>query len=146
MSFVDITFVDNGLTPEIATRLFGSVGWYVRPEEQYAKALDNSLFSVTVVCGGSVVGMGRLIGDGVMDWYVKDIIVLPEYQGRGIGRGIMEYLLNYIKKHSISGAIGTVVLMAAKGKEEFYKKLGFRVRPNEREGAGMMLQYGLENN
>lgn len=38
----------------------------------------------------------------------------------------------------------TVVLMAAKGKEEFYRKLGFRVRPNGCEGAGMMLQFGFE--
>ncbi|MCR5501527.1 MAG: GNAT family N-acetyltransferase [Lachnospiraceae bacterium] len=31
-----------------------------------------------------VVGMGRLVGDGVMYWYLQEIVVLPEYQGRGI--------------------------------------------------------------
>ena len=37
----------------------------------------------------------------------------------------------------------TVGLMAAKGKEEFYQKLGFRSRPNENEGDGMMINIQI---
>lgn len=33
--------------------------------------------------------------------------------------------------------------MAAKGKEEFYKKFGFRVRPNEKDGSGMMINIEI---
>ena len=56
---------------------------------------------------------------------------------------IVEKLLDYIKDNSIPNSRVTVGLMAAKGKEEFYQKLGFRIRPNEEEGNGMMINIQI---
>ena len=46
-------------------------------------------------------------------------------------------------ENSIPNTRVTVGLMAAKGKEEFYQKLGFRIRPNEKEGNGMMINIQI---
>lgn len=45
--------------------------------------------------------------------------VLPEYQGKGIGTSIVNYLLEYIKKHTAKGDFTSVGLTAAEGKESF---------------------------
>jgi GNAT superfamily N-acetyltransferase len=135
-----LTFIDNGVTAELLSRFRQSVHWSDKPLHQFKKALENSLFSVAAVCDGKTVGIGRLIGDGVTDWYLKDIIIHPDYQGKGIGRALMEYLLRHITDNSLPETTVTISLLAAKGKEPFYEKLGFRVRPNDHEGAGM-LQY-----
>ena len=119
--------VDNQLSPEDFIRLKVETGFWERPVEQVKIALDNGLFNVTAVCDGKVVGMGRLVGDGAMYWYLQEIIVLPEYQGYGIGKSIVNRLLKYIKDNSIPGTNVSIGLTAVKGKETFYEKFGFNV-------------------
>lgn len=59
-----------------------------RPIEQVEQALKNDLLDIVAIVNDYVVGMGRLVGDGAMYWYLQEIIVLPEYQGNGIGTSI----------------------------------------------------------
>lgn len=98
-----------------------------RPLGQVEKALRNGLFHVSAICYGKTVGMGRLVGDGAMYWYLQDIIVLPEYQGKGIGKNIVNRLLKHIKSTAIPGTKIEVGLTSVKGKEPFYEKLGFSI-------------------
>lgn len=69
-------------------------------------------------------------GDGSMYWYLQEVVVLPEYQGTGIGTMIVNYLVDYAVKNSSTGIFTTIGGVSAKGKEEFYQKLGFEVIPN----------------
>ena len=119
--------VDNQLSPEDFIRLKVATGFWERPVEQVKVALDNGLFNVIAVCDGKVVGMGRLVGDGAMYYYLQEIIVLPEYQGCGIGKSIVNRLLKYIKDNSIPGTNVSIGLTAVKGKESFYEKFGFNI-------------------
>lgn len=123
----DISFelAENQLTAEDFIRLKTATGFMDRPLEQAEKAIRNGLFNVTAICDGEVVGMGRLVGDGAMYWYLQEIIVLPEYQGKGIGKSIVNRLLEHIRKNSIPGTGVEVGLTAVKGKEPFYEKFGF---------------------
>ena len=54
--------------------------------EQTKLAMDNTLFRVSIFDGERIVAMARVIGDMGLCYYIKDVIVLPEYQGKGIGR------------------------------------------------------------
>jgi hypothetical protein len=51
---------------------------------------------------------------------------------------MVERMLQYIQQNSMSGTTATVGLMAAQGKEPFYEKWDFIIRPNEKMGAGMI--------
>ena len=130
--------LDNQLTPEDFVRLRTAAGFIATPIEQAEKALANSLHCVTARCGGQVVGMGRLVGDGVMYWYLQEIIVHPDNQGMGIGKCIVNRLLEHIRAAAMPGTRVTVGLMAAKGKDSFYEQFGFFRRPNDSCGAGMI--------
>lgn len=130
---------ENKLSAEDFCFLQQSVG-FGRPDlKQTEIALENSIYIVSVECDGWTVGMGRLVGDGARNFYLQDIFVHPDYQGQKVGTAIVKKLLAYIENLELEGCNIMVGLMAAKGKEDFYKKFNFRVRANEHEGSGMML-------
>jgi ribosomal protein S18 acetylase RimI-like enzyme len=66
-----------------------------------------------------LVGAGRAISDGIWRAAIFDVVVLPEFQGKGIGTTIMRYLVE-------AANVDVIMLYTAPGKEDFYKKLGFR--------------------
>lgn len=100
-------------------------------------AIKNSLYFVTVFDNENLVGMARVIGDGAITFYIQDVVIHPDYQGKNLGRKLMEkinlYLEQFIKKEQEI----YVGLMAVLGKENFYEKFGFVKRPNDFLGAGM---------
>ncbi len=116
------------------------VGWRGREVADAEVGLAGSLHGVCAMQGDVLVGMARVVGDGRSVFYVQDVIVRPGHQGLGIGRAVMEKIMDYIAAHACKGAV--VGLMAAVGKEPFYEKFGFHTRPNEREGAGMLQFWG----
>lgn len=127
MEKVPFELADNVLSAEDFIRLKVAAGFIDRPLQQVERALENGLFNVSAVCDGKVIGMGRIIGDGAMYWYLQEIIVLPEYQGQGIGKSIVNRLLEHIRDSSVPGTKIEIGLTAVKGKEPFYEKFGFTV-------------------
>lgn len=126
MHIIDFGLVENQLSANDFIRLKIATGFRNRPIDQVERALKNDLLDVVAIVNNEVVGMGRLVGDGVMYWYLQEIIVLPEYQGKGIGTGIVNYLLEYIKKHTENETFTSVGLTAAEGKTSFYERFGFQ--------------------
>jgi ribosomal protein S18 acetylase RimI-like enzyme len=86
-----IELVDNILTPEDFVRLRTATGFADIPLEHARKALQNGLINVSAIKDGELIGMGRLVGDGAMYWYLQEIVVLPEYQRQGIGAQLLEF-------------------------------------------------------
>lgn len=134
----DIKIVRRAITADEFIEMRQSVGWGYPEKEVISIGLKNTLFSVCLEKDNDIVGYGRIIGDGAFTIYIQDVIVKPEYQSRSLGIGIMNEIMEYIKENYAKGTM--VCLMAAKGKEDFYKKFEFVVRPNEVYGAGM-IQY-----
>jgi GNAT superfamily N-acetyltransferase len=116
-------------------RLRRAVGWSEVSDEGAVVGLKNALYSVVLLHGGLTVGCGRVVGDGGLYFYVQDIIVLPEYQRLGLGRLIMDKVMDYLRGRAAPGAF--VGLMAAKGVARFYERYGFNVRPDDAPGMGM---------
>jgi len=112
-------------------------GWDAIEEELASNGIKNSLFKLTAKDGEKTVGIVRVIGDGGYVVLISDIMIYPEYQGRGIGRALMEKAMSYINDNIKTGQSVFVNLMAAKDKEHFYTKFGFAIRPNEKSGPGM---------
>ena len=102
-------------------------------------SLKNSLFCVVVYVNDEPVGTARIVGDGKTAFFLKDIIVVPEYQSNGVGKLLMESIFNYLNDNAADQAY--VGLMSTKGKESYYEKFGFIARPNNDFGSGMILFY-----
>ena len=131
--------ITDSVTPEEYMKLREAVGWGLFLLEEAEAGLSNSY----IWClrdneaSGRPIGIGRVIWDHGYVMYIADIIVIPEYQGNGLGRVIMEQVMDFIHEQLKPGYKFMVSLCSAKGKEEFYKKFGFVVRPNDDVGPGM---------
>lgn len=128
---------EHSISVEEYTKLREAVGFRKIPEHKAQIGLDHSTYLLAAMCGDRCVGTARLLTDGGYVAYIADVIVLPEFQGRGIGKMMVKNILNYIKRNWQEGEPVLVCLMAAKDRESFYQPFGFSVRPNEENGAGM---------
>ncbi len=86
-------------------------------------SIQHSIFSVIVKESNNIIGMGRIVGGGVICLYIQDVVVLLEYQGKGIGKVIMNSLVNYLEENAPDKAF--IGLFASAGKSEFYEKYNF---------------------
>lgn len=87
--------------------------------ELLIKALKASHSLITAWDGSGLVGLGNAISDGHLVVYYPHLLVLPEYQRRGIGTKLMEVLIaRYAGFHQH--------MLVADGRAiEFYRKCGF---------------------
>ena len=112
---------------------FEEYGFY----EEASEGLKNTAYLCCIREKGKPIALGRAIADHGYVVFIADIIVRPEYQGQGLGRKVVENLLARIKATLKPGYKIMINLLAAKGKEEFYKKFDFIDRPNDAFGCGM---------
>ncbi|MFZ6746298.1 GNAT family N-acetyltransferase [Undibacterium sp. JH2W] len=112
--------------PDVATycHLRQAAGLSAKTAEAAARGLPASLFSVQIMLGGQAVGMGRVIGDGGTAYQVVDIAVLPEHQGRGLGKMIMVKIMEYLQQHAPESAY--VSLIADGPAQDLYAQFGFK--------------------
>lgn len=83
-------------------------------------AFTNSRFRCFVRDGaGKLVAVGRALADGVDCSYICDVAVLPSHQSTGLGKAVVERLMELSKGHK------KIILYSVPGKEGFYRKLGF---------------------
>lgn len=127
----------NTLTAEEWAYLRASTHWRSQPKEVFSTAIKSSLLTVAAYYNDNVIGMGRMTGDNILSFFIQDIVVLPSYQNKGVGTLLVNSLLDYVYRHATSASV--VSLMASKGKESFYEKIGFQKRDGLIKGMGMEL-------
>ena len=97
-----------------------SVGWN-RMESEYKNPLLTSYYHIAVYEKEALIGYIDCVSNGITDAYIQDLMVRPDYQGRGIGTDLMEKMIDYLKnKH-----IYMISVVFDESLKAFYKKFGF---------------------
>ena len=73
--------------------------------------LHRSLYGVHFIIDGAAIGMGKIVGDGALNFEIVDIAVDPKYQKQGFGRVIMEHIMAYLDKEAPQVVISRSWLM-----------------------------------
>lgn len=102
-----------------------AAGLSLMTEEGAAIGLPASWCSVCVRRDGELIGMGRVVGDGGLFLFVVDIAVTPAWQGKGLGRRIMQALMDEV--HARAPVRTMVALIADGTAHELYAKFGFKL-------------------
>jgi len=78
------------------------------------------------------------MGDGILYFFLADLIIDPEFRGQKLGDRLMRFVTSYFDRCAAPGA--SITLLPLKGGESFYERFGFVRCPNGPFGAGM--HYG----
>jgi GNAT superfamily N-acetyltransferase len=100
--------------------------------EKHKLAFNNSHTVVFAFDGDNLIGFGRAISDGAYQAAIYDVAIMPDYQGKGIGKTIIRSIIK-------NNPNCNFILYAAPGKEPFYEKEKFR-----RLKTGMALFTNIE--
>lgn len=125
---------------EAIVRLYQVGGWwYDHYDPAHIPPMVRGSFAFVVAIdteSETTVGMGRCLSDGASDAYIQDVIVDPAFRGRGIGRRIVERLLEACREAGILW-IGVVAEPEA---APFYERAGFLPLPGH-----VALRYAAED-
>ncbi len=117
---LDIKQDCNGVDWKSVSETLKSVGMGYHDPDVHRRAFEASHTTVFVYNAGALIGFGRAISDGAYQAAIYDCAVIPEFQGKGIGKTIMQNILRRVSQCNI------ILLYASPGKEGFYQKHGFR--------------------
>jgi ribosomal protein S18 acetylase RimI-like enzyme len=115
---IEIRFGTAGLDWRAVCEIFKRAPLGSREPDKLRRASENSHIVCSAWDGETIVGIGRAISDRQYQ-SIYDVVVLPEYQNKGVGRSIMNALLQSLPKGT------NVLIFVVPRKEGFYRKLGF---------------------
>ncbi|XP_062195645.1 serotonin N-acetyltransferase 2, chloroplastic [Phragmites australis] len=118
----------DGLDVPALNEVFARVGFPRRQEERLRRALEHSRVVWLSAAGEEErpVAFARSAGDGVFNAVVWDVVVEPSCQGLGLGRAVMERLVDDLRRDGVSN----IVLYAEQRVVGFYRLLGFAMDPD----------------
>jgi GNAT superfamily N-acetyltransferase len=118
--------------------LCDAVGWSRRPLRKVKKAIEHSFLvaSMWQVRGNKrrLIGFARATSDHAFNATIWDVVVHPDFQGKGLGKALMKYVLKKLRSEEISN----VTLFADPHVLDFYRGMGFMSDP---EGIKGMFWY-----
>ncbi len=110
-------------------RLSRAEGWPT-PSERPAEAImawHNSWPALVVVSSGAIIGFLRAISDGAVTTYVAELLVAPDWRGRGIGSLLLDTAQALYPGSRLD-------LLSTEDSDGFYHRVGFRAFPGYRRG------------
>ncbi len=132
--------IDHHLTLHEYNAMRTAVEWEEIEPCQAQHGLEGSDYIVVFRDNdGAPAAMARTLADGGYFVFMVDVIVLPKYQGKGLGSTLVNNVFDHYRESLKSGQKISLNLMAVKDKDGFYEKCGFTRRPNESVGSGMTI-------
>jgi len=119
----DIVLIERFPQADDYRRLRSAAGLSHKSAAAAETGVLGTLYGVSLMHDGEVVGMGRIIGDGGCFYFVVDVAVAPALQGRGLGRRIMQTLDVWIRANAPASA--HISLIADGDAKHLYAQYGF---------------------
>jgi aralkylamine N-acetyltransferase len=110
--------------------LYRAQDWWQANDEKNPQLIPRLIAGshcfVAALEGEDIVGMGRAISDGVSDAYVQDLTVRSDRRNQGIGRRILQTLLERLH----ADGLRWIGLISEPGSYNLYEREGFREMPD----------------
>src|SRR6266511_3562219 len=106
---------------ESVRQFLAEVGWQhrVNNPEQFRRMMENTDRTVVAWDDSRIVGFARALCDGVSNGYISMVAVAPDRRGQGIGRNLVESLID-------DDLNITWVLRPGRGSGGFWERIGFK--------------------
>nr|YP_009399617.1 hypothetical protein [Digenea simplex]ARW69436.1 hypothetical protein [Digenea simplex] len=115
-------------------KLCDAVGWVRRPLKKVKTAIDNSFLILSLFYYNEnkkqLIGFARATSDNAFNATIWDVVIHPEFQGKGLGKALINETIKQLRYYDIS----TITLFADPEVIKFYRHLGFMVDPDGVKG------------
>lgn len=132
--------IDNAVNVYDLEKLCDSVGWVRRPLKKVKIAIEHSFLTASLFCTRNrrrkLIGFARATSDSAFHATIWDVVIHPEFQGKGLGKVLMDQIIKRLRYYDIS----TITLFADPQVISFYRNLGFMTDP---DGVKGMFWYPL---
>ena len=92
--------VKNNINPKDFINIRNNLNWNNLPYDLVKRAIDGSMVNVSVFEQEKCIGVGRIVGDKVLKGMLTDIMVIKEYQNKGVGKLIVTSLISELEKRT----------------------------------------------
>ena len=119
-------------SPAQFKRLYEATGWSLVTHDEafFARALTGCWFVASAHLDGQIVGMTRVISDGVMHAFITEMIIEESHRGQSVGAALVSFVVDEIRGRGVDD----IQLFAAAGRAPFYERNGFVRRPDDAPG------------
>ena len=115
---IELKYDLDGIDWNEASEVFKLAPLGIKEPEKLRRSFENSFLVCFAFIEKKLIGMGRAISDGEYQAAIYDLVILPEFQGIGVGSKIVGELHKRLP-------VETIILYAVPGKEQFYERLGY---------------------
>lgn len=128
------------IDPKDLVNLRKVLGWKEISLIQVEKGLKNTMCKVSVQIDNETIAVGRLVGDYSCKGVLSDILVHPNYQGKGLGKIVVTTLLQMVQDSLNEGELFQIEATPTSGNTDFYVKCGFKYKPQNQDGVYVWLE------
>ena len=136
-----VRIVEGPPTSAEYIELRAKMGWGVIDEATAARSIQAAAFTICLRDSDRLIGLARVMGDGVLYFFLADLIVDPAFRGGGHGDTLMRAVTDFFDRNARAGA--TIILVPLQRREAFYERFGFVRCPDGPFGTGMHYAVAL---
>lgn len=114
--------------------------WNTIPIDLVRKAIDGSMINISVFEENKCVGVGRIVGDNALKGMLTDIMVLKDYQNKGVGKLIVTTLIKELEEFVKEGECFQLEASPTKDNRDFYIKCGLKYKPENQDGVYLWIR------
>nr|YP_009393425.1 hypothetical protein [Bostrychia simpliciuscula]ARW61987.1 hypothetical protein [Bostrychia simpliciuscula] len=126
--------INNEINVYELEKLCDAVGWVKRPLKKVRIALNNSFLTISIFYyinnKKKLIGFARATSDNSFNATIWDVVIHPNFQGKGLGKILMKQTIKQLRQYDIS----TITLFADPQVIKFYRHLGFLIDPDGVKG------------
>lgn len=132
--------IKNEIKPEDFLNIRSNLNWNPMPYNLVKKAINGSMVNISIYYEDKCIGVGRIVGDHALKGMLTDIMVLPEYQNKGVGKMIVKSLINELDKKISEGEMFQLEASPTANNREFYIKCGLKYKPENQDGVYLWIR------
>lgn len=132
--------VKNMIDPNDFINIRSSLNWNHIPYNLVMKAIKGSMVNISVFDNNKCIGVGRIVGDHALKGMLTDIMVIKEYQNKGVGKMIVTSLISELDKLIKEGESFQLEASPTANNRAFYIKCGMKYKPENQDGVYLWIR------
>lgn len=132
--------IKKTINPKDFVNIRESLKWNSIPNDLVKKAIDGSMINISIFDKEKCIGIGRIVGDNALKGMLTDIMVLKEYQNKGVGKLIVTSLIGELNERINEGECFQLEASPTSNNREFYIKCGLKYKPENQDGVYLWIR------